>query len=223
MSLEAGQPLGAFWLYEVDGVWQSQEEIDNNPHRSEARPGHLRYKDVNGDGVIDDRDKKFMGTYIPKFNYGININLDYKNFDLNISGYGAGGNKIYNGIKNTRLGGENITVETFNSRWTGAGTSNTNPGSDRDQLASSYYLEKGDYFRLSNVTLGYNFRDKIDFVRNLRIYVSAQNLFILTKYSGFTPELNANNNEGDPYRTAGVDFSAYPNVRTFLVGLNVEF
>jgi len=226
--LEAGQPLGAFWLYEVDGVWQSQEEIDNNPHRSEARPGHLRYKDVNGDGVIDDRDKKFMGTYIPKFNYGININLDYKNFDLNISGYGAGGNKIYNGIKNTRLGGENITVETFNSRWTGAGTSNTNPGSDRDQLASSYYLEKGDYFRLSNVTLGYNFRDKIDFVRNLRIYVSAQNLFILTKYSGFTPELTLDNDkskryEGSPYGTTGMDFSAYPNVRTFLVGLNVEF
>ncbi|WP_313374475.1 SusC/RagA family TonB-linked outer membrane protein [Chishuiella sp.] len=226
--LEAGQPLGSFWLLEADGVWQTQEEIDSNPHLSSAQPGHLRYKDVNGDGVIDDRDKKFMGSYIPKFNYGINISLDYKNFDLNISGYGAGGNKIYNGIKNTRLGGENISVDTFNSRWTGAGTSNTNPGAERDQVASSYYLEKGDYFRLSNVTLGYNFRDKIDFVSNLRIYVSAQNLFIITKYSGFTPELTLDNDkssryEGSPYGTTGVDFSAYPNVRTFLVGLNVEF
>lgn len=226
--LEAGQPLGSFWLLEADGVWQTQEEIDNNPHLSSARPGHLRYKDVNGDGVIDDRDKKFMGTYIPKFNYGINISMEYKNFDLNISGYGAGGNKIYNGIKNTRLGGENITVDTFNSRWTGPGTSNTNPGSERDQVASSYYLEKGDYFRLSNITLGYNFRDKIDFIKNLRFYVSAQNVFIITKYSGFTPELTLDNDrgkryEGSPYGTTGMDFSAYPNVRTFLVGLNVEF
>lgn len=221
--LEAGQALGSFWLYEVEGVWQTQEEINNSAHLSSAKPGHLRYKDQNGDGIINDLDKKFMGSYIPKFNYGINISMEYKNVDLNISGYGVGGNKVYNGIKNTRLGGENIPVDMFNGRWTGAGTSNTNPGAERDQIASSYYLEKGDYFRLSNVTLGYNFRDKIDFVKNLRIYVSAQNLFILTKYSGFTPELNANNNEGDPYRTAGVDFSAYPNVRTFLVGLNVEF
>lgn len=221
--LEAGQALGSFWLYEVEGVWQTQDEINNNAHISNAKPGHLRYKDQNGDGIINDLDKKFMGTYIPKFNYGINISMEYKNVDLNISGYGVGGNKVYNGIKNTRLGGENISVDMFNDRWTGAGTSNTNPGAERGQEASSYYLEKGDYFRLSNVTLGYNFRDKIDFIKNLRIYASAQNLFIITKYSGFTPELNAYNNEGDPYGTTGVDFSAYPNMRTFLVGLNVEF
>ena len=221
--LEAGQALGSFWLYEVDGVWQTQDEINSNAHISNAKPGHLRYKDQNGDGIINDLDKKFMGSYIPKFNYGVNISLEYKNVDLNISGYGVGGNKIYNGIKNTRLGGENISADMFNNRWTGAGTSNTNPGAERGQEASSYYLEKGDYFRLSNVTLGYNFRDKIDFVRNLRVYVSAQNLFIITKYSGFTPELNANNDDANPYGTTGVELSAYPNMRTFLVGLNVEF
>lgn len=221
--LEAGQALGSFWLYEVDGVWQTQDEISNNAHLSNAKPGHLRYKDQNGDGIINDLDKKFMGSYLPKFNYGVNISMEYKNVDLNISGYGVAGNKVYNGIKNTRLGGENISADMFNNRWTGAGTSNINPGAERGQEASSYYLEKGDYFRLSNVTLGYNFRDKIDFVRNLRVYVSAQNLFILTKYSGFTPELNAYDNEGDPYGRTGVEFSAYPNMRTFLVGLNVEF
>ncbi|MGV0919131.1 SusC/RagA family TonB-linked outer membrane protein [Empedobacter falsenii] len=221
--LEAGQALGSFWLYEVDGVWQTQDEISNNAHLSNAKPGHLRYKDQNGDGIINDLDKKFMGSYLPKFNYGVNISMEYKNVDLNISGYGVAGNKVYNGIKNTRLGGENISADMFNNRWTGPGTSNINPGAERGQEASSYYLEKGDYFRLSNVTLGYNFRDKIDFVRNLRVYVSAQNLFILTKYSGFTPELNAYDNEGDPYGRTGVEFSAYPNMRTFLVGLNVEF
>ncbi len=221
--LEAGQSLGSFWLYEADGVWQNQTEITNNAHLSSAKPGHLRYKDQNGDGIINDLDKKYMGSYIPKYNYGINISMEYKNVDLNISGYGVGGNKIYNAIKNTRLGGENVSTDMFNNRWTGEGTSNINPGAERDQVASSYYLEKGDYFRLSNVTLGYNFRDKIDFVKNLRVYVSAQNLFIVTKYTGFTPELNANSNDGDPYGTTGVELSAYPNVRTFLVGLNVEF
>ncbi len=226
--LEAGQPLGSFWLYEVEGVWQTQDEINSNAHLSSARPGHLRYKDQNGDGVIDDRDKKFMGSYIPKYNYGINVSLEYKNFDLTISGYGAGGNKIYNGIKNTRLGGENITVDMFNDRWTGAGSTNSHPGAERDQVASSYYLEKGNYFKLSNMTIGYNFRDKIDFIRNLRLYVSAQNVFMITKYSGFTPELTLDNvkgkrYDGSPYGTTGMDFSAYPNVRTFLVGLNVEF
>lgn len=221
--LEAGQALGSFWLYEVDGVWQNQNEINTNPHLSSARPGHLRYKDQNGDGIINDLDKKFMGSYIPKFNYGINISMEYKNIDLNISGYGVGGNKVYNGIKNTRLGGENISMDMFNNRWTGEGSTNVNPGAERDQVASSYYLEKGDYFKLSNVTLGYNFRDQIDFVKNLRLYVSAQNLFMITKYSGFTPELNGSVKEGDPYSTTGVDFSAYPNLRTFLIGLNVEF
>ncbi len=226
--LEVGQPLGAFWLYEADGVWQTQDEINNNAHLSSARPGHLRYKDQNGDGVIDDRDKKYFGSYIPKFNYGVNINLEYKDFDLNISGYGVGGNQIYNGIKNTRLGGENLTVDTFNERWTGPGSTNVHPGAERDQVASSYYLEDGDFFRLSNLTLGYNLRDKVDFVRNLRIYVSAQNLFIITKYSGFNPEMTLDNNSnerysGSPYGTTGMDFTAYPAVRTFLVGLNVEF
>lgn len=221
--LEAGQSLGSFWLYEVEGVWQNQQEINNNAHLSSARPGHLRYKDQNGDGIINDLDKKFMGSYIPKFNYGVNISFEYKNVDLLISGYGVGGNKVYNGIKNTRLGGENISMDMYNNRWTGEGSTDAHPGAERDQVASSYYLEKGDYFRLSNLTLGYNFRNKIDFINNLRVYVSAQNLFILTKYSGFTPELNSTMNDGDPYGTTGVELSAYPNLRTFLIGLNVEF
>ncbi|SMC79200.1 SusC/RagA family TonB-linked outer membrane protein [Moheibacter sediminis] len=225
--LEAGQELGSWWMYEVEGIWQSDEEITNNPHIAGAQPGFLRYKDQNGDGVIDDRDKKFFGGYIPSYTYGVNLSLEYKGFDFSVTGYGVGGNKIYNGINNARIGGENVSMEMYNDRWTGAGTSNTNPGAYRDYEASNYYLEDGDYFRLSNVTLGYNFRDMFGAARNMRVYVTAQNLFMITKYSGFTPELTRNTGDqpydGNPYGTTGVELSAYPTIRTFLAGVNFEF
>ncbi len=218
--LEKGQPLGAWWMFETDGVWQNQAEINSNAHLSGAKPGHFRYKDQNADGVIDERDKIFFGSYIPTYNYSVNLSLNYKNVDLSIQGYGAGGNKVYNGLNNTRLGGENISMYMYNNRWIGEGSTNTNPGANRDVEASNYYLEDGDYFRINNITLGYNFRDKIQGLKNLRLYVTAQNPFIFTKFEGYTPELNSN---GDPYGTTGVELAAYPNLRSFIMGLNVEF
>lgn len=218
--LKEGQPLYSWWMLESNGVWQSQEEIDANPHIGSPAPGHLRYVDQNGDGQIDDRDKKYFGSYIPKFSYGVNISVAYKNFDLSADGFGVGGNKVYNGLKGTRIdGGENIAADTFNGRWTGPGTSNTNPGANRDALSSSYYLEDGDYFRINNITLGYTFVDMFN-ISKLRIYGTAQNPFMFTKYSGFTPELN---NSGAPSETAGIELSAYPNVKTFIFGVNIEF
>lgn len=218
--IQEGQPLYSWWLLEADGVWQTQAEIDANPHIGSPAPGHLRYKDQNNDGVIDDRDKKFFGSYIPKFSYGININLMYKNFDLSVDGFGVGGNKVYNGLKGKRIdGGENIAEDTFNGRWTGPGSTNTNPGANRDALSSSYFLEDGDYFRINNITLGYTFKDMFKISR-LRIYGTAQNPFLFTKYSGFTPELN---NSGVPRETAGIEVDAYPNIKTFIFGVNIEF
>ncbi|MBW2961979.1 SusC/RagA family TonB-linked outer membrane protein [Mesonia aestuariivivens] len=217
--LEEGQPLGSWWMYEADGVWQTQEEIDNNASLGGALPGHLKYKDQNEDGVIDERDKKYFGSYIPKYNFGINIAVNYKNFDFSVAGYGAGGNKVYNGLTGTRLGGENIPVEVFENRWTGAGSTNANPGANKDAYASSHYLEDGDYFRINNITFGYTLPE-IKMVSKARVYVSAQNAFIFTKYSGFTPELNS---DGNPYGTTGIELSAYPNTSTFLMGLNLEF
>lgn len=218
--LEVGQSLGSWWMYEVDGVWQNQAEIDSNTHLSGAKPGFLKYKDQNGDGVIDDRDKVFFGSYIPTYNYSLHLGFTYKNVDFSVDGYGAGGNKIYNGLNSTRLGGENISQYMFNNRWTGEGSTNSNPGANRDVEASNYYLEDGDYFRINNITLGYNFRDKIEGLRNLRVYVTAQNPFIFTKYEGYTPELNS---DGNPYGTTGIELSAYPNLRSFILGVNVEF
>ncbi|WP_250149111.1 TonB-dependent receptor [Flagellimonas sp. 389] len=216
--LEDGQPIFAWWLFEADGVWQTQEEIDNNPAFGDPLPGHLRYKDQNDDGVIDDRDKKFFGSYIPTFNYGVSIGANYKQFDFSIDGFGVGGNKIYNGLANTRLGGENITLETFNNRWTGEGSTNSAPGAERDAFASSYWLEDGDFFRINNITLGYTIQG-LGFLNRARIYVTAQNPFMFTNYSGFTPEINRN---GVPREEAGIELSAYPTTRTFIMGLNVQ-
>ncbi|MEM6864107.1 MAG: TonB-dependent receptor [Bacteroidota bacterium] len=217
--LQEGQPIFAWWLLEADGVWQNQEEIDNNASVGNARPGHLRYVDQNDDGVIDDRDKIFFDNYIPTFNYGITIGAQYKNFDFSFDGFGVGGNKVYNGLANTRLQSVNISEEVFNSRWTGEGSTNAAPGADRDALASSFWLEDGDFFRINNITLGYTFDQLQGFLNRARLYVTAQNPFMFTNYSGFTPELLGN---GVPNQTAGIELQAYPTTRTFILGLNVQ-
>ena len=215
-----GESIYSWWMYEADGVWQTQEEIDDNPHIAGAQPGHLKYKDQNGDGRIDDADKKNFGSYIPTFTYGINLGFNYKNFDFSVDGYGVGGNKVYNGLSNTRIdGGENFPVDMFNGRWTGPGTSNSIPGANRDSRSSSFYLEDGDYFRINNITLGYTFKDLFKGVESLRIYGTAQNPFMFTKYSGFTPEINSN---GLPNETAGIELAAYPNTKSFIFGVSLN-
>ena len=153
--------------------------------------------------------------------------------DFSIYGYGVGGNKIYNALKGTRIdGGENITAETFNERWTGAGSTNVNPGAARDSYASSYYLESGSYFRINNVTVGYTFNKLYSKTSKLRIYFSAQNPFMFTKYTGFSPEISGisdnssgigTSDAGSPNGTSGIELSAYPTTRNFLFGLNLQF
>ncbi len=228
-QLKEGQPLYAWWMFETEGVWQNQNEIDNNPHYGTPKPGYLRYKDLNGDKVIDSRDKKYFGSYIPTSNYGINLALYYKNFDFNIDGFGVAGNKIYNGLKGTRIdGGENIAYDTYKNRWTGEGSTNKDPGAARDSYASSYYLENGAFFRVNNLTLGYTLKDLFLDQSSLRIYFTAQNPFIITGYSGFSPEIsgydaNDNSASGDPGKTSGIELSAYPTTRNFILGVNIQF
>lgn len=219
--LAEGQPLGAWWLYEVEGVWQTQGQIDNNPSIGGAMPGHLRYADLNNDGTIDERDRRYYGSYVPDFNFGINFGANYKNFDFSLDAFGVAGNNVYNGLNNTRLGGENTTQEMYENRWTGEGSTNSHPGANRDQLPSDYYLEDGSYLRINNITFGYTFSELTPHVSNVRVYLNAQNPFLFTGYSGFTPELVGDQN-GDPYGTAGIEFSAYPNTRTLLFGVNID-
>lgn len=222
-QLKAGQPLYAWYMYEAVGVWQTEDEIANGVATTGARPGYLKYKDQNEDGVIDDNDKTFHGSYLPSSTFGLNLNVNYKKWDFIVQGYGVAGNKIYNGLKGTRIdGGENITKETFDNRWTGAGTSNTNPGAAHDNLASSYYLESGSYFRINNLTLGYTIPKLYNASSKIRMYLTAQNPFIFTKYSGFSPEITGTG-AGTPGETAGIELSAYPTTRNFIFGVNVSF
>lgn len=228
--LTEGQPLFAWWLLETDGVWQSQEEIDNASAKiGVPKVGHLKYKDQNNDGMIDDRDKVYMGSYLPSSNYGIHLGLDYKNFDFSIDGYGVAGNKVYNGLKHGRIdGGENITYETYKNRWTGAGSTNKNPGANRDSYSSDYFLESGAFFRINNITLGYTFHDLVFNGSKLRLYFTAQNPFMFTDYSGFSPEISGYSLDntvpvGQPSGTAGVELSAYPTTRNFIFGFNLQF
>lgn len=219
--LQEGQPIYAWWMLEADGVWQTQEEIDSNPHIGVPKPGHLRYKDQNGDGVIDDKDKKFFGSYLPSSNYGIHLGLGYKNIDFGIDGYGVAGNKIYNGLKHGRVdGGENVAYDTFVNRWTGPGSTNTHPGANRDSYSSSYFLESGAFFRVNNITMGYTMNDLLLKGSKVRFYFTAQNPFIITGYSGFSPEISS---DGDPSNISGIELTAYPTTRNFIFGLNLQF
>lgn len=216
-----GQPIYGWWMWEADGVWQNNEEIADNAAYGSPRPGHLRYKDQNEDGVIDDRDKVFMGSFMPSSTYGFTLGINYKALDFSMAGYGVAGNKIYNALKGVRIdGGENISTDTYNNRWTGEGSTNLHPGADRDSYASSYYLEAGDYFRINNITLGYTFKQLYSPSSNIRLYVTAQNPFMFTKYSGFSPEIPG---DGNPQLTSGIELSAYPTTRNFLFGINVQF
>ncbi|KGE13100.1 SusC/RagA family TonB-linked outer membrane protein [Sphingobacterium deserti] len=228
-QLRVGQPIYAWWMWEAEGVWQNTTEIAAGARPGSPRPGYLRYKDQNEDGSIDNRDKVFFGSFIPTSTYGINIGMNYKAFDFSVYGYGVAGNKIYNALKGTRInGGENITEDTFNERWTPENPSNVNPGAARDTYASSYYLESGNYFRINNATVGYTFNRLYSENSKLRIYFSAQNPLMFTKYSGVSPEISgvsSSNNQDDarPAGTAGVELSAYPTTRNFLFGLNLTF
>jgi len=220
-QLKEGQPLYAWWMYEAEGVWQNEEEIEEGAHIGSPLPGYLKYKDQNDDGEIDSRDKEFFGSYVPTSNYGIHLGVNYKNFDFNLDGFGVSGNKIYNGLKGTRIdGGENIAYDTYKNRWTGEGSTNKNPGAARDSYASSYYLENGAFFRVNNITLGYTLKNILLENSKLRVYFTAQNPFIITGYSGFSPEISA---DGDPSSTSGIELSAYPTTRNFIFGVNIQF
>lgn len=222
-QLRAGQPIYGWWMFEADGVWQNNAEIAEGATVGTPIPGHLRYKDQNGDGVIDNRDRIFFGSYLPKSTYGINLGLNYKAFDASIHGFGVAGNRVYNALKGTRIdGGENISLETFENRWTGEGSTNEHPGAARDTYASSYYLESGAFFRINNATLGYTFKNLYSNTSRLRVYITAQNPFMFTNYSGFSPEI-VGEEQGVPAKTAGIELSAYPTTRNFLFGINFQF
>ncbi len=217
-----GQPIGSFFLWEAIGVFQTAQEIAGSAQPS-AKPGDLIYRDVDGNKAIDAKDRVFQGSYQPKVTYGVNASLGYKNLDLSVNGYGTSGGKIYNGKKAARGDfRDNIETAVALNRWTPNNTGTGVPRANLNELpASTYFLEKGDFFRINNLTLGYTLgsgvlsRIKME---SLRIYATVQNLATFTKYSGFTPEILSGNT-----LAGGIESSIYPTTRTFAFGVNVGF
>ncbi len=219
-----GYAIASYYVLQMDGIFQNQKQIDSSAQKN-ARAGDIRYKDLNKDGVINDDDRDYSGSYQPKLTYGLNGNAAYKGFDVNFSAYGTAGAKIYNGKKAARGSQQqtdNIEANVAKNRWTPNNPSNKVPRATLQDLpASTYFIEKGDFLRLNNVTLGYTLSNsrlpKIK-LSSLRLYIAAQNLFTITNYSGFSPEFQNND-----VTNSGIDINAYPTTRSYVVGLNIGF
>ncbi|WP_074406814.1 SusC/RagA family TonB-linked outer membrane protein [Aquimarina megaterium] len=223
---EVGGEIGRFYLFEANGIFQNQAEIDAHGVQPDAAPGDLRFTDINGDGQLNDDDKKYMGSGLPDFEYGLTLNAKYKNFDVSVFFQGTQGNKIYNGVKMWlyRTDRNNVSSDLVNA-WTPQNTNTDIPrnafGDPNNNIRpSSYFLEDGSYLRLKNLQIGYSIPEsaisKIP-VSRIRVYATANNLFTITDYSGFDPGLG---NGGTFNR--GVDRGFYPLTRSFIFGINVS-
>jgi len=211
-----GEPVGSFYVYKTDGIYQNQAEIDKSPHFQGAKPGDLIYVDTNGDGLLNENDRVFAGSYQPKFYFGFNFSMKYKQFDFLVSAFGNVGNKVYNGKKAQRWGGENIEA-SLSDRWTVNNPSNTTPrASNSVPIPSDYYIESGDFLRISNLTLGYTIPVKSKMISRFRVYVSAQNPITFKKFSGFNPELPGG------IMGSGIELNPIPTTAKYLFGVNLS-
>ncbi len=219
-----GQSIGHFWGYVQTGVYQVVADFDKIPSFPNSLPGDIAYQDVNGNGVIDPADRINLGSPFPTYNFGGNITLGYKGFDLIIDGQGVAGNKIYTQRRTATFAVLNYETNRLNA-WTAPGTSNVEPILDNTRgnnfLLSSYYLEPGDYFRIRTLQLGYTFSPRMltgTPVRSLRFFISGQNIATFTKATGYTPEVAI----GNPI-AGGADNGTYPVPAVYSFGVNVTF
>ncbi len=242
-----GEPIGYFFGYDVVGVFQNQAQIDNAPAQNNAQPGDLIFRDTNGtdaegnltgqpDGIINADDRTFIGSPIPKFTGGLNLGFGYKNFDLSIDFAGMFGHQIYNAKQQERYSGLDNFDASYLGRWTGEGTSNTQPritlGGGPNYNVSSRFVEDGDFVKIRNVQLGYNLPTNISeslSLQNVRFYISGNNIAYFTNYNGFTPEIESSflyqrdNNPTSRTLGAGIDRVIYPVTAVYKIGLNVTF
>jgi TonB-linked SusC/RagA family outer membrane protein len=227
--IKVGLPLGTFWGYKTNGIFQNQAEINNSPTldtKANTKPGDRKYVDVNGDGKITAAgDKVALGNPQPKFIGSFSNTFTYKHFDLLVFLQGSYGGQIFNALQQ-QLEITNLTTNAWAdvaNRWTPTNPSNSVPRASNSPVAqmSDRYIQDGSYLRVKNLVLGYNFSNNLlnkIYVKQIRIYASAQNLATWTKYRGYDPEVSSfeQNNTAQ-----GIDYGAYPNYRTFLLGLNV--
>lgn len=238
---EEGHPIGYFWGYKTEGVMQNEADVQayldknckgnaaNSKQGTGIKPGDLKFVDVTGDGIVNDDDKTELGDPHPDVTMGITLGASYKGFDLSVTGFGAFGQQVARSFRKFTDGEyENFTTEVYDY-WHGEGTSNKYPllahmnAGPNWQTISDIYIEDASYFRLQNLTVGYDFTKiwKNSPFQQLRLYFAAQNLFTITGYKGMDPE-NGTAIGSDSWVT-GVDVGNYPQPRTFMVGVNVKF
>ncbi|MFO7874480.1 MAG: TonB-dependent receptor [Bacteroidales bacterium] len=224
---EVGHPIYSFYGYKAIGVYQTWEEIeehlDTDAHPN-VEPGFLKYEDLDGNGIIDENDRQYLGANIPDFTYGGRLNLDYRNWDFSVSVYGAYGNKLINRLRGNRAwhSDYNFDRDLFENRWTGEGSTNEYP-SARGMVDSwninplnSFLVEDGSFFRIQNITLGYTFTEPLpgsESGSKIRVRLVAQNPVTIFGFNGFTPEVTG---QGE---AAGM----YPIPATFTIGVNITY
>jgi hypothetical protein len=250
--LQAGQPVGEFFGYDYIGLFQSWAEVNKSPKQQDAAPGRMKFKDVNGDGVIDDKDRTFIGNPNPKYTAGLNLGINYKNFDLSTFLYASVGNKVINYVrywtdfpqvfegavsKNAVLNSANLVNSSGQPTSYKDPTAHIgNPGATVPLLErsanfsntttfNSYYMEDGSFLRMKSLILGYTIPSKTLSrfkIDQFRIYVQASNLFTITKYTGLDPELQGSDLNNNT--NFGIDLGNYPaNQKVYTVGVNLTF
>ena len=224
-----GQAYNSFYGFQTAGIFQSIAEVNAYTNAAggliqpNAVPGDFRWADTSGDGAINDDDKQFLGSPLPKYTFGLTINMDYKGFDFMAFAQGATGNKIFQGLRRLDILNANYQTDAL-SRWTGPGTSDDYPRLTNNDtngnfgVMSNFYLEDGDYLRLKVVSLGYSLpNDLVAKIKasKIRFFVTGENLLTLTKYTGYDPEIGGN--------VLGIDRGYYPQAKTYMVGANIQF
>ena len=231
---KVGYEIGAFFLYQTDGIFQSMDEVnahknsDGDLLQGNAKPGDIRFKDTNGDGELNEKDKVYSGSGIPDFTYSINFNASYKGFDFSMMFYGVQGNELYNGNRyylENMSAGQNFLASSLNA-WTETNRNTNTPravlgDANLNNRESNRYLEDGSFFRLKNIELGYTLpKSMINRlgISKCRFYINAQNVFTITDYSGIDPEVGRSN-----VLNTGIDRSLYPINKSFFAGVQLSF
>ena len=237
--VQVGQPIGYFYGYKTAGILQNQDEADayvgpnGQPYFGDQRPGDVRFVDQNQDGLIDEKDKVYLGKPNPDFELGIQLNFEYKGVYLNTTMAGKFGMQVMQSYRSfADSPKQNYTSDVFN-RWHGEGTSDrmpriSNTSNRNTQYISDIYMHDADFLRINNLTLGYNFNEvlsDIKFMSNLKVYVAVNNLYTFTDYDGMDPEVRFSgaDDSGDTNWASGIDLGLYPQARTVMFGLSADF
>lgn len=225
--MEVGFPIGYFYGYETDGIFQNRSEVISHPSQialgSPAAPGDFRYKDLNEDGVIDDKDRTYIGDPIPDFTFGYNLNLNYKNIDFSLNAFASVGQEIVRNYERVQLNANKLNY--YIERWRGEGTSNSVPRmttrATSNNVFSDFFVEDGSFIRLQTIQLGYSLPtsllEKIQ-LDQFRLFVTAENVLTLTRYKGYDPAASSGSPVG-----SGIDNGFYPIPKTITAGVNIKF